>query len=55
MTCSLLNIEVLAEGVERHEEYAWLRAHSIDLFQGYYFARPGFETLPLVDDAVFDL
>jgi EAL domain-containing protein (putative c-di-GMP-specific phosphodiesterase class I) len=55
LTCSLLNIEVLAEGVERHEEYAWLRAHSIDLFQGYYFARPGFESLPQVDDAVFDL
>ena len=55
LTCSLLNIEVLAEGVERYEEYAWLRGHDIDLFQGYYFAKPGFECLPAVNDAVFDL
>lgn len=55
LTCSLLNIDVLAEGVERHEEYVWLRSKSVDLFQGYYFARPGFETLPKVPDSAFDL
>ncbi len=55
LTCALLNIKVLAEGVERHEEYAWLHTRGIDLFQGYYFARPGFECLPEVDPAVFDL
>jgi EAL domain-containing protein (putative c-di-GMP-specific phosphodiesterase class I) len=49
LTCSLLNIGVLAEGVERAEEYRWLRDQGIDLFQGYYFARPGFEHLPEVD------
>jgi EAL domain-containing protein (putative c-di-GMP-specific phosphodiesterase class I) len=35
-----LGIRVLAEGVERHEEYAWLRRHGCQHFQGYYFGRP---------------
>lgn len=35
-----LGIRVLAEGVERFEEYAWLRRHGCTLFQGYWFARP---------------
>lgn len=35
-----LGISVLAEGVERAEEYHWLRRHGCTLFQGYYFARP---------------
>jgi len=37
---------IVAEGVESVEEYAWLRTRGIRLFQGYLFARPGFETLP---------
>jgi len=35
-----LGIRVLAEGVETHAEYAWLRAQGCRYFQGYYFARP---------------
>ena len=35
-----LGIAVLAEGVERYEEYAWLRQHGCILFQGYYLSRP---------------
>jgi len=35
-----LDIRVLAEGVERREEYEWLRRHGCHNFQGYYFARP---------------
>ena len=35
-----LGIKVLAEGLETAAEYAWLRAHGCELFQGYYFARP---------------
>ena len=35
-----LGIRVLAEGVERREEYEWLRRHGCEHFQGYYFARP---------------
>lgn len=53
LTCNKLGIDVLAEGVERREEYEWLRAAGIDMFQGYYFARPGFEQLPLVPDSLF--
>jgi EAL domain-containing protein (putative c-di-GMP-specific phosphodiesterase class I) len=51
VTCAELDIRVLAEGVETLAEYAWLSDAGIDLFQGYLFARPGFETLPAVDFA----
>ncbi|MDO9478508.1 MAG: EAL domain-containing protein [Pseudohongiella sp.] len=53
LTCKMLNIGVLAEGVERREEYEWLCSKGVDLFQGYYFARPGFEQLPEVADSTF--
>jgi EAL domain-containing protein (putative c-di-GMP-specific phosphodiesterase class I) len=35
-----LGIRVLAEGVERQEEYAWLRQHGCTEFQGFYFSPP---------------
>lgn len=35
-----LGIRVLAEGVERPEEYGWLRRHGCNFFQGYYFSPP---------------
>lgn len=35
-----LGIRVLAEGVERREEYEWLRRHGCCHFQGYYFGVP---------------
>ncbi len=44
-----LNIRVLAEGIETAAEMAWLRTAGIELMQGYYFAKPGFESLPGVD------
>jgi EAL domain-containing protein (putative c-di-GMP-specific phosphodiesterase class I) len=34
--------------VESQEEYFWLGREGVDLFQGYYFARPAFESLPNV-------
>lgn len=43
-----LGIVVLAEGVETEDELRTLRGFGIDLFQGYYFARPrleGFDTM----------
>lgn len=46
LTCSDLGIDVVAEGVETLEEYAWLRQEGVTLFQGYLFARPGFLCLP---------
>ncbi len=35
-----LGIRVLAEGVERAEEVAWLHRHGCRHFQGYFFAAP---------------
>jgi EAL domain-containing protein (putative c-di-GMP-specific phosphodiesterase class I) len=43
---SQLGGKVLAEGVETEEEYFWLRSQGISLFQGYLFAKPGFQMLP---------
>lgn len=45
-TCLDLGIEVIAEGIETNEEYYWLWHAGVRLFQGYLFARPGFEVLP---------
>jgi len=38
--------QIVAEGVETKKEYFFLRSQGITLFQGYLFARPGFEYLP---------
>lgn len=44
-----LGIEVIAEGVETKLEYELLKSYGVKLFQGYYFAKPGFEALPTID------
>jgi len=49
-----LNITPLAEGIETKEEFLCLRDFGIELMQGYLFARPGFENLPLVDFSDFE-
>jgi EAL domain-containing protein (putative c-di-GMP-specific phosphodiesterase class I) len=46
-TCTDLGIEIVAEGVETIGEYLWCREEGIEIFQGYLFARPGFEYFPL--------
>ncbi len=51
--CKRLSIDIVAEGVEKASEYAWLRDSGVRLFQGYYFARPAFEALPEVADKVY--
>jgi len=43
-----LGITPLAEGIETKEEYEWLQYAGIKLMQGYFFAEPGFESLPEV-------
>lgn len=35
-----LNIKVIAEGVERSEEYLWLKGEDCNFGQGYYFSHP---------------
>lgn len=52
--CGKLHISVIAEGVETVEEAVALRALGVHLFQGYLFARPAIEQLPLVPLAVLD-
>lgn len=44
--CAELGIDVIAEGVESVGEYLWFVDQGVSLFQGYLFARPGFECLP---------
>jgi EAL domain-containing protein (putative c-di-GMP-specific phosphodiesterase class I) len=51
--CKQLSIEMMAEGVEIAEEYQWLRDVGINLFQGFYFARPSFEALIDVQSKLF--
>ncbi|OIQ73957.1 blue light- and temperature-regulated antirepressor YcgF [mine drainage metagenome] len=53
--CRELSIRVIAEGVETREECLTLADEGVTLFQGYLFARPGFESLPLVPDEIFSL
>jgi EAL domain-containing protein (putative c-di-GMP-specific phosphodiesterase class I) len=49
-TTRLLNIAVIAEGVETAAEARWFKSQGIHLMQGFYFARPGFEALPTVSN-----
>ena len=44
--CHALGVQVIAEGVETLDELLALRDLGMRYFQGYYFARPGFEHLP---------
>lgn len=46
--CEELGIRVIAEGIETVGEWQTLEALGVRLFQGYLFARPGFEHLPEV-------
>lgn len=52
-TCEALGCRVLAEGVETAGEYRVLRELGVTLFQGYLFARPALEGLPVIDDALW--
>ncbi|MDW6005370.1 EAL domain-containing protein [Vibrio mangrovi] len=48
-----LNIDVIAEGIESKEEMLWLQQAGIRFMQGFYFAEPEINRLPLVDSEVF--
>ena len=47
--CKELGVRVLAEGLETKAEVSFFASLDVDLMQGYYFAKPGFECLPEVD------
>lgn len=51
--CRDLSIRVIAEGVETIEECLTLADEGVTLFQGYLFAKPGFESLPGVPDDIW--
>jgi EAL domain-containing protein (putative c-di-GMP-specific phosphodiesterase class I) len=41
--CRELEIQAIAEGIETRDEVRCLQDLGLELFQGYYFARPAFE------------
>lgn len=43
--CGELSIIPLAEGIETYEELNVLQSFGLELFQGYYFAKPAFQSL----------
>lgn len=47
-----LGVTIIAEGIESKGELETLNYFGIDLFQGYYFARPAFESLALISPEV---
>lgn len=50
-TCQVLELGVIAEGIETVGEYRMLRSKGVRYFQGYFFARPGFRSLPGISAA----
>ena len=48
-----LGIAIIAEGIETKDELETLQDFGINLFQGYYFARPAFEALAEIPYKVF--
>ena len=51
--CRELSMKVIAEGIETYEELNTLRELGVDLFQGYYFARPAFQALAAVPSELY--
>ncbi len=48
--CNELGTTVIAEGVESKNELDVLQEMGIDIFQGYYFAKPGFKKYPEIEN-----
>lgn len=48
--CKELDIKIIAEGIETKDEYLTLADMGINLFQGFMFAHPSFESLPVLND-----
>jgi blue light- and temperature-responsive anti-repressor len=44
--CGDLGIDVVVEGVETVEEFAWFHELGVQFYQGYLFAKPAFEAAP---------
>lgn len=48
-----LGVEVIAEGIERRDELRCLADIGVHLFQGYYIAKPSFESLAMINPAMY--
>ena len=48
-----LGIGVIAEGIERREEMQCLQDLGVHLFQGFYIAKPSFESLADINPAMY--
>ncbi len=48
-TCRMLNIGVIAGGIEEPEELEWLQDAGVRYAQGYLLGRPTFESVPSFD------
>lgn len=48
-TCRMLNIEVIASGIEDEDELEWLRNAGVQYAQGYLLGRPTYEAVPRFD------
>jgi EAL domain-containing protein (putative c-di-GMP-specific phosphodiesterase class I) len=46
--CKELSILTIAEGVSTQEELTCLQSLGIELFQGFYFAKPSFKSLATI-------
>jgi len=51
--CRDLSMQVIGEGVETAGEVSALKDLGVELFQGYYFARPAFRSLAEVSAELF--
>lgn len=53
-TCRELKMSVIAEGIETPGECLALQDEGVELFQGYLFAKPGFEHLPQISSGTLE-
>lgn len=51
--CRDLSFRPVAKGVETFEEFDTLRELGVELFQGYYFAKPAFQSLAMVPSSAY--
>jgi len=52
--CRELAIVPIAEGIESYDELRVLQDLGVELFQGYYFARPAFQALAQLGLNIFE-
>jgi EAL domain-containing protein (putative c-di-GMP-specific phosphodiesterase class I) len=53
LTSRMLNVQVVAEGVETREERDYLAGIGIDLMQGYFFCKPVFQGLGTISEGAW--